>query len=145
MNRRHFLAAACLAAMLPMAGTAIAGEAPAKAHVTVDYTPGLIDAALAEGKTVFVDFAANWCSTCKRQERVIQALRAANPAYDEAMTFVRVDWDTYKGDEVTTARAVPRRSTLLVLRGDSELGRLVAATGEEEIKALMDMGLGGGS
>lgn len=136
MFRRTFLALAAAATMIPQAASA--GE-------TVDYTPGVIQAALDEGKTVMVDYAATWCGTCKRQARVLAALRAANPAYDEAMTFVKVDWDTYKNDDVTVFRDIPRRSTLLVLRGEDELGRLVAQTGEAEIKALLDKGLPGNS
>mgnify|MGYP001794870214 FL=1 len=132
MKRRTFIAAALSATLLPL---------PALAVEFVDYTPGLIDAALAEGRTVFVDYGAVWCTTCKRQERVINALRAADPSYDAAMMFVKVDWDTYKSADVTVARNIPRRSTLLVLRGENELGRIVAGTSESQIKELMDKGL----
>lgn len=106
-----------------------------------DYRPGLIKELLSQGKVVFVDYAADWCSTCARQERVIQSLLSANPAYKDAMAFVRVDWDSYKSAEVTTSRNIPRRSTLLVLKGDAELGRIVAGTSEADIKALLDTGL----
>lgn len=133
MNRRTFIAATAAAALV--APTARAGGE------TVDYTPGLIDAALADGKTVFVDYAADWCGTCHRQERVINALRGANPAYDDAMIFVRVDWDKYGQDDVAVFRNIPRRSTLIVLKGEAELGRIVAGTSEADIKALMDKGL----
>lgn len=67
---------------------------------------------------------------CKRQERVINALRAQDPAYDAAMTFVKVDWDEYGNQEVAVFRNIPRRSTLIVLRGEAELGRVVAGTSE---------------
>jgi len=118
-----------------------AAAAPAIAADMRPYAPGMIRDALADGRTVFVDYAADWCSTCARQERVIQALRSENPAYDQAMVFVRVDWDTYRHHDVSTARNIPRRSTLVVLRGDEELGRIVAGTGTGAIKALMDKGL----
>lgn len=133
MLRRHFLALA--------AGLAIAAPAARAGDGIISYSPGVIEQALADGKTVFVDYSATWCSTCAAQERVIDRLRAANPDYDAAITFVRVDWDGFKNHEVTTSRNIPRRSTLLVLRGENELGRLVAATGESDIKALMDKGL----
>lgn len=132
MNRRSFLASAAALALIPAA---------ARAAQTIPYAPGVIENALADGKTVFVEFAAKWCSTCRRQERAITALRAEDPAYDAAMVFVKVDWDEYRSHEVTVSRKVPRRSTLLVLRGEEELGRLVAVTGTEDIKALMDKGL----
>lgn len=132
MNRRQFIAAAIATVLTPL--SAFAAD-------FVDYTPGVIESALEDGKTVFVDYSATWCSTCKRQERVINALRAEDPAYDAAMTFVKVDWDTYKSHEVTIFRGIPRRSTLIVLRGEDELGRIVAGTASSQIKALMDTGL----
>jgi thioredoxin 1 len=132
MRRRNFLAATAAFSLMPLA--ALAGD-------FVDYKPGLIASELAAGKTVFVDYFATWCGTCKRQGRVIKELRGENPAYDGAMIFVKVDWDTYKNADVTVSRGIPRRSTLLVLRGDAELGRVVAGTAESQIKALMDQGL----
>ena len=132
LNRRTFLGTAGAAALMPIM---------ASAKGFVDYTPGIINAALAEGKTVFVDYSATWCGTCKRQERVINALRESDPAYDSAMLFVKVDWDTYKNADVTVFRGIPRRSTLIVLRAEDELGRLVAGTSETQIKSLMALGL----
>ena len=132
MKRRSFLATLAATTLMPMAAFA-AGY--------VDYKPGVIDAALAEGKTVFVDYSAPWCGTCKRQERVIESLRKGDATYDNAMIFVKVDWDTYKNEDVTVFREIPRRSTLIVLRGEEELGRVVAGTSEAQIKALMDTGL----
>lgn len=133
MKRRTFIAIAAASTALPGAAFAADGF--------VDYTPGLIQEALAEGKTVFVDYAATWCGTCKSQERTITALRGENPAYDENVLFVRVDWDAYGRHEVSTSRNIPRRSTLLVLKGDQELGRIVAGTSKSDIKALMDLAL----
>lgn len=123
------------------AAALIARPALANAKGFVDYTPGMVQSLLAEGRTVFVDYAADWCGTCKRQERVIDALIRSNPAYEKNVAFVRVDWDDYRKAEVTTSRNIPRRSTLLVLKGDKELGRIVAGTGEAEIKGLMDTAL----
>lgn len=132
MKRRSFLAMSACAGMLP--GLAIA-------EGFVDYTPGLIERELDAGKTVLVDYSAVWCSTCHVQARVINALRGLDPAYDEAMTFVKVDWDNFARHDVTTSRRIPRRSTLIVLRGDQELGRIVAGTSQSQIKSLMDLGL----
>lgn len=103
--------------------------------------PGLVDEHLARGETVFVDFFAPWCSTCRAQDRVVEELRGANSAYDSAMTFIRVDWDTYGTGELAQRLQIPRRSTLVVLRGDEELGRIVAGTSQGDIQALMDLGL----
>ena len=105
------------------------------------YEPGLAEAAMAEGQVILLDFFAPWCSTCRAQERVLTELREANPAYDEAITFITVDWDTYGDGELSRRLEVPRRSTLVALDGDTELDRVVAATGRDEIAALLDAAL----
>lgn len=134
MKRRDFLKTTALAALMPVAALA-AGEN------WTDYRPGVVDEALAQGKTVFLDFAAVWCGTCKAQERVMDALMQENPAYAENVMFVRVDWDAYSNAAITVDLKIPRRSTLVVLKGDAELGRIVAGTRREDIKALMDTAL----
>lgn len=133
LSRRSVLAGGVVAALVRPAFAGGAGF--------VDYTPGAIQTMLDQGKTVFVDYSASWCGTCARQARVITGLLAENPDYARKVSFVRVDWDDYRKAEVTTSRNIPRRSTLLVLKGDQELGRIVAGTGEAEIKALMDVAL----
>ncbi len=72
---------------------------------------------------------------------MLKKLRASNPQYDQAITFIKVDWDTYKNHKVTTSRRIPRRSTLVLLKGGKEVGRVVAETRESRIKALLDQAL----
>ena len=131
MIRRTFIGATVALAMMPISALA----------ETVEYTDGLIQSALADGKTVFVDYATDWCTTCRAQEGKIEALRSSNPSYDENILFVRVDWDVYSGHPVSTDRNIPRRSTLIVLKGDQELGRIVAGTSKKQIQELMDIAL----
>ncbi|MEM6306574.1 MAG: thioredoxin family protein [Pseudomonadota bacterium] len=132
-TRRFFITT--VVASLTMAPTITRAAAP------LDYTPGLVDQLLAEGKTVFLDFAADWCSTCKVQERHIASLTAANSAYQENITFVRVDWDDYGRSDLVKRLNVPRRSTLVALKGDQEIGRVVANTSGKVIQNLMDAAL----
>ena len=132
MNRRTFISV--LTGLVLMSGMSFANE-------SIVYTPGLIKERLSAGETLFVDYSATWCSTCKRQEKILNEIRKNNSFYDEKMTFVKIDWDTYKGHEVTSSRNIPRRSTLLVLRGDEEIGRNIAGTDPKEIEALMAKGL----
>ncbi len=131
MKRRDFLALSAATLALPRAALASATA----------YAPGLVDERLAAGETVFLDFKASWCGTCKAQEKVINALKAEDPAYEANITFINVDWDDYAKDDLTRRLQIPRRSTLVVLRGDEELGRVVAETSRDGIKALMDTAL----
>ncbi|MBF9034922.1 thioredoxin [Rhodobacterales bacterium HKCCE2091] len=133
MDRRTFIASAAATVLLPAFG--------ASASETLTYVPGLVEDRLAAGDTVLADFYAPWCSTCRAQERVTDQLRADNPAYDAAITFIRVDWDTYGTGDLATRLQIPRRSTLVLLRGDAELGRIVAGTRGADIEALLNLAL----
>ena len=135
MNRREFLALTAAVSLVPALLPRAAHAAP------LDYTPGLAEARLAAGETVFLDFKASWCTTCAAQERVLDALKAANPAYEAQITFINVDWDLYADDPLTQRLNIARRSTLVVLRGEAELGRIVAVTAQSDIQALMDLAL----
>ena len=97
MKRREFIALTAGAALAPM-----------MAWSSTEYTPGLVDAELAAGKTVFLDFKASWCSTCAAQERVIDALKSEDAAYENAISFVDVDWDKYSRDDLTKRLNIPR-------------------------------------
>ena len=131
MNRRTFIASAA----------AFVTASPALAAIGKTYKKGLVEQELAAGKTVFVDFYTDWCSTCRAQGTKIRKLVKENPAYEAHITFVKVDWDQHSGSQLATRLNIPRRSTLVVLKGDQELGRVVASTRTDKIKALMDTAL----
>ncbi len=132
MNRRDFMIlTAAVSTALPLPAFAAARA----------YVPGLVKSELAAGKTVFLDFKASWCTTCAAQERVINALKTENPAYERAISFIDVDWDRYASDPLTRSLNIPRRSTLVALKGDKELGRIVAGTSRKDIQRLMDVAL----
>lgn len=132
MNRREFVSILATASILPASAFAAGGVA---------YKPGLVEQELAAGKTVFLDFYTSWCTTCASQARTIEALKAENAAYTQAISFIDVDWDQYSNSDLAKRLAIPRRSTLVVLKGDEELGRIVAGTRRGDIKALMDTAL----
>ena len=68
---------------------------------------------------------------------MLQQLRVSHPQYNKSITFILIDWDTYKNSDVTTSRKIPRRSTMVLIKGGDEVGRLVAQTSEQKIKGLL--------
>ncbi len=82
-------AGAGLSSVLGVACEASAKRAPAS---TVDIAE-VIAKHRAEGKHVFVDFTAEWCVTCKVNERVAIKTDATQKAFQENnVAFVIADW-----------------------------------------------------
>ena len=131
-TRRALFAAAMAMTALPAFAQNI--ERP---WVSTDDVQALLDA----GDTVFVDFKATWCGTCKVQERQIDAILTEDPSLMDQIKFVNVDWDEYGEDDFTKSLNIPRRSTLVLFDGRTEIGRLVAITDRDQIFDLIDMGL----
>ena len=143
MKRRDFLTLTAATTAVPFVTVPLL-TVPRPAFATmggVAYTLGLVAKRLAAGETVFLDFKASWCSTCRSQEKTLAALKADNPDYEKHITFIDVDWDDYGNSDLVADLNIPRRSTLVVLKADDELGRIVAGTRRKNIKALMDVAL----
>ncbi|WP_035873255.1 thioredoxin family protein [Cucumibacter marinus] len=102
-----------------------------------DYSEDVLAAAEASGEPYLLDFYATWCTTCRAQERVVEGLYASDSKYN-AIKVIRVDWDTYRRSQLVADLQIPRRSTLVLFKGETELGRIVAQTGEGEIRGLLD-------
>lgn len=133
ISRRNILA-------LGIAGAMAAVSLPAMAGNSVDYDPTVLQGAVDSGKPYLLDFAASWCATCKAQERVLAGLQAENAAYN-GIQILRVDWDIHRSGPLVATLAIPRRSTLVLMQGQTELGRVVAQTSQSAIAALLDLGL----
>ena len=123
-----------------VAGVMASMSLPAMARNVIVYTPEILQETVAKGEPYLLDFSATWCTTCKAQERVLDGLQAENASYNN-IPILRVDWDTYRSGELVSNLSIPRRSTLVLLQGETELGRVVAQTGKPAIAALLDLGL----
>jgi thioredoxin 1 len=87
-----------------------------------------------EGALVLVDVAADWCSTCAKQGKVLTSYREARP--EVPLHVLRVDFDRQK-EWVKHFRA-PRQATLILFRGDERVWFSVAETDESTIFAAID-------
>ena len=120
------LAAAVLCAA---ASFAMAGEVP--------YNKAQFDAALAKGQPVIVDFAADWCPTCKEQKPIVQGL-LKDPKRRELKFFV-ANFDTESA--LKKRLGITMQSTFVVFKGGKEVGRSTGQTRKQEIAALFEKAL----
>ncbi len=112
----RLLAALCLLAGLGVAGfgaqrlATTTQVAPPEATVWEAWSPRLVEALLAEGRPVFLDFSASWCLSCQANEQmalnrpeVIQAFR------ERGVATLKADW-TNRDEAITRALASFGRS-----------------------------------
>lgn len=101
------------------------------------YSAARLAQAQSEGHPVFVEVAAKWCSTCKRQAPIIAAL-LAEPSFSSYVAL-KLDWD----DEREAARALgaPRQSTLFVFKDGKRIAISVAEVDPVKIRALLQQGI----
>lgn len=101
------------------------------------FTPAALAEAQKSGAAVLVDIFAPWCPTCAAQNVVLDQLRSD----DRFKNFVRlrVDFDNQK--DAVRALGANSQSTLIVYKGEREVGRLVGETSPEAIEALLAKGL----
>lgn len=130
LSRRKFLATTAIG----VATVTMPFAAQAK---TVSYSNETFDEFISSGKTFLMGVHAQWCSTCDRQKRVINALRAQGEPY-QSMTMLAVDWDENRKNPLIGKYNVPRRSTLIMFKNGKEVGRIVAGTSTSDIQALID-------
>ena len=65
------------------------------------FTPETLAALRAEGRAVFIDFTADWCITCKVNERVALSKPEVSAAFEEkGVVALKADWTN--SDEMVT-------------------------------------------
>jgi len=88
------------------------------------------------GHTVVVDVHADWCPTCLRQQPALKQLVAQPPFQSYDVLVVNYDQQT----DALKKFNVSQQSTLLVFKGEKEMGRATGITDSKAISALLDKG-----
>ena len=128
LSRRHLIALSAAFAATPAFA----------AYDASVYQPGLLTELRKSGKVFVFNFGASWSLTSQIKRDAIAELKQANPDYLANITFVDIDWDTYGPSQMAERLKVKRHSTLLALKGKSELGRLEGEIEMRQIKAFLD-------
>ena len=122
-------AAIALALNLITAG-AIAGEIK-------PYDEAAFREAKAGGKTVLLDFHADWCPVCRKQGPVLGSLVQEEKLKDIAAFKVNYDVETALKKQFK----VTKQATLIVLKGERAVARATGMTDRNQIRALIERGL----
>jgi thioredoxin 1 len=106
---------------------------PAVALQGTKFTPAVFATAQKAGKPVLVEVGAPWCPTCKAQAPILGQLLGSDKF--KSFTKLDIDFDSQKDDLKTLN--VRQQSTLIVYKGDKEVGRSTGDTDPKSIEALL--------
>lgn len=108
----------------------------AQALTIQPYTPQALASAQAAGQPVALHFHADWCPTCKQQEKAFTQLQA-EPGLD--VLLLVADYDKEK--ELRRGLKVRTQSTLVVFRGAAEKARLAGDTDAGRLRTALKSAL----
>ena len=132
MRRRHFLGVATLAAitlatMLSLGPAALAADKR-------PFDLKAFDAAQAAGRPILIDVSAPWCPVCWVQAPILA--RLTNEPRMKSLVIFTVDFDSQK--DLLRKLKVQKQSTLIVFKGNKEVGRSTGDTNAGSIEALLN-------
>jgi thioredoxin-like negative regulator of GroEL len=113
---------------------ALAAAAPVLAQDEQPFSARAFAAAQKAGQPILVEIHADWCPTCKAQKPILSELTGQQKF--SHMVVLRVDFDRQK--DVVKQLGAQLQSTLIVYKGDKEVGRSVGETKRDAIAALLD-------
>jgi thioredoxin 1 len=122
LSRRSVLFTLLVATLFPL---------PALARES--FSDNAFTSAAASGKPVLIEFHADWCPTCRAQEKVVNNLVGQNDF--STVIVLRVLFDTEK--DVLKRFGVRQQSTLILFKDGKELARAVGETNAEAIADLL--------
>lgn len=93
------------------------------------------NALMQQGKPVLVHVHAEWCPTCKRQEKVLVPALTESQFAD--LNALKVDYDTQ--DDALKAFKVNRQSTLILFNQGNEVRRSIAETSAEKLRQFITL------
>ena len=125
-----------LAKQIIVSAILVAAASLAQALDIKPYSAQALAAAQKAGQPVALHFRADWCPTCRAQDKVLESLKAEKGL---DLTLLAADYDTEKA--LKRRFKVNTQSTLIVLKGQKEAARLVGDTTADGIRGALKAAL----
>lgn len=123
-------------AKLIVSGLLMAAATLSQALEVKPYSAAALAEAEKANQPVALHFHADWCPTCKAQDKVVQSLKAEKGL---DLTILTVNYDTEK--DLKRRFRINSQSSLVVLRGQKETARLVGDTTTDGIRSALKSAL----
>jgi thioredoxin 1 len=119
-----------------VASTLLALSAWAQALDVKPYSADALAAAEKAGQAVALHFHADWCPTCRAQEKSLAQLKTESGL---DMTVLTANYDTEK--DLKKRFNVRSQSTLVVLKGAKESSRVIGETSADALRKALKTAL----
>lgn len=100
------------------------------------YTAAAFTQAQQAGKPLAVLFHADWCPTCRAQEKTLKEMQSESGL---DLTVFVADYDTEK--DLKRKFGVRAQSTLIALKGQTVTARVIGGTSAETLRAALKTAL----
>lgn len=130
MLTRRLSLAAVAAVVLLAAGAA-------QALTIKPFTAAELASAQKAGSSVALHFHADWCPTCRAQDKALETLKN-DPALKN-VTLLQADYDQEKA--LKKELNIRTQSTFVVFKGKTEVARSAGITDADKIKSTLATGL----
>ena len=98
------------------------------------YSQSEFERNVEKGGVVLLHIHADWCSTCRAQDKILKSLMDNNNY--PGLTIMEINFDTQK--DLLKKYNVRYQSTLVLFRANKELGSLTAKRNISAIRSLLD-------
>lgn len=132
MLSRRLVLTAFSTALLALPVSAVLAELP-KSYEGKPYDAAAFAADEKAGKHILLHIQASWCPTCAAQRPILSQLKKLPELQD--LVVYNIDFDTDKA--LLRTLKVQTQSTLILYRGETEVGRSTGETKPEAIRALL--------
>lgn len=100
------------------------------------YSAAALALAQAADKPVALHFHADWCPTCRAQDKALESMKGEKGL---DLTILTVNYDTEK--DLKKRFNVRTQSTMVVLKGSKEVARLAGDTSADGIRGALKAAL----
>jgi thiol-disulfide isomerase/thioredoxin len=114
----------------------VAAASMAQALEVKPYSAQALADAEKAGQPVALHFHADWCPTCRAQDKTLESMKGEKGL---DLTILTVNYDTEK--ELKKRFAVKMQSTMVVLKGTKEVARLAGDTSADGIRGALKAAL----
>jgi len=100
-----------------------------------NFTEEIFENAKASGKTIVINSYEVWCGTCSKQTKIL------DQAEKEFKDIIFLSYEQSKNKDIAQKLEVEYWTTIVVYKGNKEVGRIMGQTDKKIIYSIIEKGI----